>query len=81
MEFRERGTQDIFDGADTEAARKTLPRDLWPNAQGKLDRLRRAASDPKCFPRIGGMKRAITATTIPDPRMMPILVWYVSALA
>ncbi len=39
--FRDRGTEDIFDGADTAAARRTCPRDLWPVARRKLDQLNR----------------------------------------
>ena len=39
--FRDRGTQDIFDGADTAAARRTCPRDLWPVARRKLDQVNR----------------------------------------
>jgi toxin HigB-1 len=39
--FRDRGTQDIFDGADTAAARRTCPRGLWPVARRKLDQVNR----------------------------------------
>lgn len=39
--FRDRGTEDIFDGADTAAARRTCPRDLWPVARRKLDQVNR----------------------------------------
>lgn len=31
----------MFDGAETRAARKTCPRDLWPAARRKLDQLNR----------------------------------------
>jgi proteic killer suppression protein len=37
--FADRGTQDIYDGADTKAARKTLPKELWNVARRKLDML------------------------------------------
>ncbi len=37
--FRNRGTQDIFDGKRTKAARKTCPIHLWPIASRKLDLL------------------------------------------
>jgi len=39
--FRDRGTEDVFDGADTRAARKTCPQHLWPAAHRKLDLLNR----------------------------------------
>lgn len=44
MEIRDQGTRDIFDGLDSKAAGKKLPRDLWPNARRKLDWVRRAQS-------------------------------------
>lgn len=40
--FRNRGTEDLFDGASTKAARKTLPQTLWDVAYRKLDHLQRA---------------------------------------
>ena len=39
--FRDRGTGDIFDGADTAAARRTWPREMWPVARRKLDQVNR----------------------------------------
>ena len=39
--FRNRGTEDIFDGLDSRAARKTCPPPLWPVARRKLDQLNR----------------------------------------
>jgi toxin HigB-1 len=36
MEFADRGTEDIFDGVDSERARRTLPRLLHAKAQNKL---------------------------------------------
>lgn len=39
--FRDRGTEDIFDGRDSRAARKACPRSVWPVAQRKLDQLNR----------------------------------------
>ena len=39
--FADRGTEDIFDGADTRAARATCPKLLWPIARRKLDQLNR----------------------------------------
>ena len=39
--FRDRGTEDVFDGADTRAARRTCPRTLWTVARRKLDQINR----------------------------------------
>lgn len=39
--FADRGTEDIFDGAETRAARGTCPKTLWPIARRKLDQLNR----------------------------------------
>lgn len=39
--FRDRATEDIFDGADTAVARKRCPLGLWPIARRKLDQLNR----------------------------------------
>ena len=36
---RDRGTEDIFDGSDTPAARRTCPRALWAVARRKLDQV------------------------------------------
>ncbi len=44
MHFAHQGTQDIFDGNDTKAARSTLPRELWERARRKLDMLNAAIS-------------------------------------
>ena len=41
MTFRDQGTEDVFDGADTRGARKACPRELWPIARRKLDQLNR----------------------------------------
>lgn len=37
--FRDRGTEDLFDGRNSKAARKILPRSLWKLAARKLDQL------------------------------------------
>lgn len=42
--FKDKGTEDIFDGEDTKAARKTLPSDLHEKGAGVLDRLNAAVS-------------------------------------
>ena len=39
--FHDQGTEDLFDGVDSKAARKTCPRSLWPVARRKLDQLNR----------------------------------------
>ena len=39
--FRNRGTENIFDGIDSPAARKTCPRTLWSIAMRKLDQINR----------------------------------------
>ena len=42
--FRNKGTEDIFDGEDTKVARKILPSALNERAGGTLDRLNAAVS-------------------------------------
>jgi proteic killer suppression protein len=37
--FADQGSHDIFDGNDTKAARRCLPKDLWERARIKLDLL------------------------------------------
>lgn len=44
ISFRDRGTEDIFDGDNTKAARKTLPPELHEKAGSTLDRLNSAVS-------------------------------------
>jgi proteic killer suppression protein len=39
--FRGRGTEDVFDGLDSRAARRVCPSSLWRVAQRKLDQLNR----------------------------------------
>ena len=39
--FRDQGTEDIFDGADSRAARKACPSPLWQVARRKLDQVNR----------------------------------------
>jgi proteic killer suppression protein len=39
MHFGDRGSEDVFEGHDTRAARKVLPKDLWGVARRKLDML------------------------------------------
>ena len=39
--FKDRGTEDIFDGRDSRAARRACPRQLWRRARRKLDQINR----------------------------------------
>ncbi len=41
LSFRNRGTEDIFDGVDTRAARRVCPHSLWRVARRKLDQINR----------------------------------------
>jgi toxin HigB-1 len=42
--FRDKGTEDLFDGRDTKQARKSCPSDLVRTARRKLDQLNQAAA-------------------------------------
>ncbi|URD53730.1 type II toxin-antitoxin system RelE/ParE family toxin [Chroococcidiopsis sp. CCNUC1] len=42
--FKDRGTEDIFDGIDSKVARKTCPISFWNVARRKLDQLNAAVS-------------------------------------
>jgi proteic killer suppression protein len=42
--FRDRGTEDVFDGRVSGAARRTCPQPLWRVARLKLDQLNRVES-------------------------------------
>lgn len=44
VSFKERGTEDIYDGADSKAARRTLPRALHRRAGNVLDQMEAAVS-------------------------------------
>lgn len=44
VSFKDRGTEDIFDGEDSRSARKTLPSDLHDRAGRTLDQLSAALS-------------------------------------
>jgi proteic killer suppression protein len=44
ISFKDKGTEDIFDGNDSKEARKTCPISLWNVAQRKLDQLNAAIS-------------------------------------
>ena len=37
LSFRNRGTEDVYDGANTKAARRICPQRLWELARAKLD--------------------------------------------
>jgi len=40
--FADSGTEDVWDGTDSRAARRTCPVELWPVARRKLDMLHAA---------------------------------------
>jgi toxin HigB-1 len=42
--FADRGTEDVFNGVDSRAARRACPNTLWTVAQRKLDQLDAAVS-------------------------------------
>ncbi len=42
LDFADEGTEDIFHGNRSKAARRCLPPALWPAARRKFDRLNRA---------------------------------------
>ena len=39
--FKSAGTEDIFDGVASQAARKCCPKSIWPVARRKLDQINR----------------------------------------
>lgn len=39
ISFADRATEDLFDGTNSSAARKRLPRELWDTAARKLEQL------------------------------------------
>jgi len=39
ISFKNRGTEDVFNGQHTKKARKVCPVDLWPSARRKIDQL------------------------------------------
>ncbi|MDP6777139.1 MAG: type II toxin-antitoxin system RelE/ParE family toxin [Candidatus Latescibacteria bacterium] len=41
VSFHNRGTEDVYDGHDTRAARQVCPTDQWPVARRKLDQINR----------------------------------------
>jgi len=41
--FRDRGSEDIFDGVDSRAARKACPQEIWTVARRKLDQIHRVS--------------------------------------
>lgn len=44
VSFKDKGTEDIFNGSNSKDARKTCPINLWNIAQRKLDQLNAAIS-------------------------------------
>jgi len=61
LSFKSQGTEDIFDGVNSKAARKTCPESLWKIAVRKLDQLDSVAAlnDLKIPPgnRLEGLSR------------------------
>jgi len=43
VSFKDRGTEEVFDGRNTKKARKACPQDLWSAARRKLDQINQAA--------------------------------------
>lgn len=43
VSFGNRGAEDIFDGENTDAARRTCPQPIWSVARRKFDQLNQAA--------------------------------------
>ena len=41
LSFKDRGTQDVYDGQDSKVARRTCPPEIWNVARRKLDQLNR----------------------------------------
>jgi len=39
--FKDKGTEDVFDGTDSRGARKRCPQSLWAVARRKLDQINR----------------------------------------
>ncbi|MFA5552448.1 MAG: type II toxin-antitoxin system RelE/ParE family toxin [Trueperaceae bacterium] len=44
VSFLDRGTEEVFDGLDSRAARRVCPRELWKVARRKLDALNMATN-------------------------------------
>lgn len=42
--FHDRGTEDIFNGVDSKAARRTCPSEIWSVARRKLNQINQAAT-------------------------------------
>jgi proteic killer suppression protein len=53
VSFRDKGTEDVYNGEDTRNARRTCPREIWRVAFRKLDMIKSAAvlSDLRTPPR------------------------------
>ena len=45
--FRNRGTEDVYNGADTAAARNNCPKRVWGVARRKLDQVNRVTTLPE----------------------------------
>ena len=57
--FKDRGTEDIFNGVNTKAARKACPQTLWKIARRKLDQLDSVGPVEELRQPVGGTKEAL----------------------
>lgn len=44
LSFKDRGSEDVFDGSNSKEAGKVCPSNLWPVARRKLDQINAAVS-------------------------------------
>ncbi len=58
--FKDEGTEDIFNGKNTQAARKTYPESLWKVAARKLDQLDSVTSSKELRVPPGNRLEALT---------------------
>ena len=61
LSFRNEGTEDIFNGENTKAARRTCPQSLWKVATRKLDQLDSATALEELRIPPGNQLEALTA--------------------
>jgi toxin HigB-1 len=45
--FKNKGTEDIFDGLASRVARKSCPQSIWPVARRKMDQINRVRDIPE----------------------------------
>jgi proteic killer suppression protein len=61
VSFKDEGTEDIFNGKNTRAARKTCPASLWKVAARKLDQLDSVTSSKELRVPPGNRLEALTS--------------------